>query len=199
MKKEDLIKKIKTQLKSLLVKMAEYKAGDILITSQDEILTVGSEVFSVDADGNNVPLNDGEYILDAGMKIEVEGGKIKEISEQEEVETPETPETPVEASEIVGEVEEVENGGMKPYDKEEDKTKMIDELNKKIMDLTDRLEKLEGEKLSLTEKVETLSKLPAIEKTEVKPVEFRSLDDKKSGLSVDLSAVRDMARKKLRG
>ena len=84
MTKNDLITKIKAQLKGLLTtKFAEVKAGDLTITSQDEVLVVGSEVFTVDQDGNNIPLSDGEYVLDNGTKIMVAAGKITGIYEKE--------------------------------------------------------------------------------------------------------------------
>jgi hypothetical protein len=98
MNKSQLVEKIKAQLKSLVSqKFAEVKAGDLMITSPDEALAIGSEVFTVDTDGNNIPLTDGEYTLDDGVKIAVVAGKIEAMvnpeadveAEVEEVVAPE--------------------------------------------------------------------------------------------------------------
>ena len=69
MDKKELIESIKLQLKTLLKtekKFIEIKAGDLMITSPDEELIIGSEVFTIDQDGNNIPLPDGDYTLDDG-------------------------------------------------------------------------------------------------------------------------------------
>lgn len=93
MTKKDLISRIKTQLKSLIqpdIQMfAEAKAGELMITTPDENFQIGSEVFYVDSDGNNAPLNEGEYTLDNGVKFKVMGGKIVEMSSGEEEMAPE--------------------------------------------------------------------------------------------------------------
>lgn len=85
MTKKDFMGRLKSQLKALIQseKFAEARAGDILITSPGDTFEVGAECFYVDEAGNNVPLNEGEYVLDNGLKIEVEGGKIVEISKPE--------------------------------------------------------------------------------------------------------------------
>ena len=82
MNKAKLIERIKEQLKAVIsneVKFAEVKAGDLLISSPDEELIIGSEVYTIDQDGNNIPLTDGDYTLDSGVKINVVGGKVEAI------------------------------------------------------------------------------------------------------------------------
>jgi len=120
MDKNKLIENIKAQLKSLMtseVKFAEIKAGDLMITSQDEVLVVGSEVFTIDQDGNNIPLSDGDYTLDSGEVITVVSGKIEGIvtttpeeveaveEEVDETETPEQAEEPAVGPEVEEDVE----------------------------------------------------------------------------------------------
>ena len=61
--RKDLVEKIKRQLKSLFTqKFAEVKAGDLIISTPDEMISVGSEVYMIDEQGLNIPLPDGEYI-----------------------------------------------------------------------------------------------------------------------------------------
>lgn len=104
--------KLKDRIKSLLMQFATVKTdkGDLVYNT--ESLEVGSEVFVEDENGENVPAADGEYILEDGRTVEVEGGKVTEIKAKEEEEpaepemkpaeeqmvdeTPAEPETPVE-------------------------------------------------------------------------------------------------------
>ena len=60
--------------------------GDLLYEGE---LAEGTEVFVVDAEGNQIPAEDGDYILEDGKTIKVAEGKIAEIVEPEaEEETP---------------------------------------------------------------------------------------------------------------
>ena len=60
--------------------------GDLLYEGE---LTEGTEVFVVDAEGNQIPAEEGDYILEDGKTIKVAEGKIAEIVEPEaEEETP---------------------------------------------------------------------------------------------------------------
>lgn len=55
--------------------------GDLLY---EEELAVGTEVFVADAEGNQTPAEDGDYILEDGRTIKVADGKVSEIIEAEE-------------------------------------------------------------------------------------------------------------------
>lgn len=60
--------------------------GDLLYEGE---LAEGTEVFVVDAEGNQIPAEDGDYILEDGRTIKVAEGKVAEIVEPEtEEETP---------------------------------------------------------------------------------------------------------------
>ena len=76
--------KLKDRIKSLLMQFATVKTdkGDLVYNT--ESLEVGSEVYTEDENGENVPAADGEYILEDGRAVEVEGGKVTEIKEKEE-------------------------------------------------------------------------------------------------------------------
>ena len=190
MTKNDLITKIKAQLKGLLTtKFAEVKAGDLTITSQDEVLVVGSEVFTVDQDGNNIPLGDGEYVLDNGTKIMVAAGKITGIYEKEE-EVESEVELQEEMPAATPEDETKKTAEAKP-DLAEEMKKMGERLAKCEM----MIEKMVSEKAEMEKKIQKMSEMPASEGIEVKPSEFKSMDDKKSGLSLDIMSIREKVRK----
>lgn len=104
--------KLKDRIKSLLMQFATVKTdkGDLVYNT--ESLEVGSEVYTEDENGENVPAADGEYILEDGRAVEVEGGMVTEIkakdddpvepemkpAEEQMVETPaETPAEPTPA------------------------------------------------------------------------------------------------------
>ena len=82
------------------VELAEAKLKDgTTVVTPAEAMAVGVEVFVVNADGEQMPVPDGDYELENGAKISVEGGKIEAI-EEAPVEAPAEP-----AEETVEEVE----------------------------------------------------------------------------------------------
>lgn len=194
--RKDLVEKIKKQLKSLFTsKFAQVKAGDLMISTPDEVLSVGSEVFMLDEQGNNVPLTDGEYILDSGEKIEVLSGKITEIS------APEVEEVEVEAGKKVEdkmktapEVEKEEEDKMKP-----EMMAKIEKMEKQIEELMKKYEDMAVEKEKMKQEFSKIAQQPSTKSIEIKPSEFKSVDNKKTSASnLDLSAIVEKA-KKLRG
>lgn len=189
MNKNDLITKIKTQLKKMITnKFAEVKAGDLMITSQDEVLVVGSEVFTLDQDGNNVPLADGEYILDSGIKIEVVGGKIAEMAEKEaEVEQ----ELAVVEDPTKQDVPAVPAAEETKPDLSEEMKKMNERLAKCEM----MIEKMMKEKTEMEFKITKLSEIPSTSGIEVKATEFKSISEKKNDSMIDISSIREKIRK----
>ena len=76
--------KLKDRIKSLLMQFATVKTdkGDLVYNT--ESLEVGSEVYTEDESGENVPAADGEYILEDGRVVVVAEGKVTEIKEKEE-------------------------------------------------------------------------------------------------------------------
>tara|TARA_R110000868_G_scaffold176113_1_gene413481 strand:- start:1483 stop:2076 length:594 start_codon:yes stop_codon:yes gene_type:complete len=195
MDKNKLIETIKGQLKALVsseVKFAEVKAGDLLITSVDEELVVGSEVFTQDQDGNNIPLGDGEYTLDSGEKITVTAGKIDAMAKVDAVEAeveievePTEEETPVEEEAPIKEDGEEDMGSKKMKELEDRMAKcesMLEEMSKSNNKMAQELSKVSGE--------------PSTAPISVEPTEFKSVEDKKSGYSnIDIMSIREKARK----
>lgn len=213
---KQLIDKIKSQLTSLIsvkkeVKFTSVKAGELNIVSDDEELVVGSSVYIINEEGVKVELGDGEYVLDNGVKISVEGGEIKAMMDIEE----ELPDVEVEAE--AEEKAEAEMGEDKE-DKEEDMEEVVvdvedeDEHAKQMVEMFDRLSKLEAmvedmmskftdvkkEKEDLEVKLSELGEVPSEKSIEKKPVEFTSIENKsKKASSEILENIRELAKKRL--
>ena len=197
MDKNKLIENIKAQLKSLMtseVKFAEVKAGDLMITSQDEVLVVGSEVFTIDQDGNNVPLSDGDYTLDSGEVITVVSGKIEgmitttpeEVEAEDEVDETETPEQAEEPA--VEEEVEVED------EDEMGKNKMA-KMEERLAKCEKMLEEMGKEKAAMEQKLSKISNEPSSASISVEPAEFKSVENKKDSIgSFDIADLRAKIR-----
>jgi hypothetical protein len=192
MDKTKLIASIKNQLKSLMmseVKFAEIKAGDLMINCPDEECVVGSEVFTVDVDGNNIPLADGDYTLDSGETISVVSGKVSAIA---------ITETPVEA-EVEVEVESPEGEASEEEDVTEEEMGYKPEEMKALMERVAKMEKmLEEMSKSNNKMAQELSKVsgePSTTPIAIEPTEFKSVEEKKEGFgAVDIMAIRQRAR-----
>lgn len=197
MDKSKLIENIKSQLKSLMsseVKFAEVKAGDLMITSPDEELVVGSEVFKTDESGNNVPLTDGEYTLDSGEKIAVVGGKIEGIVASEGVEAGEIEIEVGQPEEEVSE-EEVPAEDVVDETDEEMGSKKMKELEERMVKCEKMLEEMSKANNQMKQELANVSSEPSKASISVEPTEFKSVEEKKNGTgSIDIMAIRERAR-----
>jgi uncharacterized protein YcfL len=197
MDKTKLIESIKSQLKSLItseVKFAQVKAGDMMISSSDEELVVGSEVFTIDPDGNNIPLADGEYTLDSGEKITVANGKVEGIVNAE------APETEVEAEVEVeinpeGETETDEAKNPEETKKEDGKEEKVAALEARIAKCEKMLEEMSANNNKMAQELSKVSGEPSTKSISIEPTEFKSVEEKKEGIgAVDIMAIREKAR-----
>ena len=190
MDKTKLIASIKNQLKSLMmseVKFAEIKAGDLMINCPDEECVVGSEVFTVDVDGNNIPLADGDYTLDSGETISVVSGKVSAIA---------IVETPVEA-EVEVEVESPEGDASEEEDvtTEEDVPEDMKALVARIAKCEAMLEEMSKANNKMAQELSKVSGEPSTTPIAIEPTEFKSVEEKKEGFgAVDIMAIRQRAR-----
>lgn len=98
-----LMSKLKEKIKALLMQYAAVSTDKGNLIYNTDMLEVGSEVFVEDESGENVPAADGEYMLEDGRTIKVEGGKVTEIEAKEE-ETPAEPETKPAEEQMVDEM-----------------------------------------------------------------------------------------------
>ena len=200
MDKNKLIENIKNQLKSLMsneVKFAEIKSGDLIISCPDEECNVGSEVYTIDQDGNNIPLTDGDYKLDSGETITVVSGKVEAIVNTE------VPEAVVNAEEEVSDEEEVtvdEETEPEAEVEEEDEMgskKKMKELEERMVKCEKMLEEMSSANNKMAQELSAVAGLPATKSISVEPSEFKSVEDKKSNIGApDILAIRERARSK---
>lgn len=139
----------------LNLKMVESDKGTLIIESD---LGVGVEVSIEDAEGNVIPAQDGEYIID-NQKVEIKDGKIESIEAIEptpepepmaEEPTPEPTPEPIkenEPDEKDLKIEELE-GLLK------DRDAVIEELTAKIKELEDKLNKPVEEPIKMSATVQ---------------------------------------------
>jgi hypothetical protein len=177
-------------LKSLFTqKFAEVKAGDLIISTPDEILSVGSEVYMIDEQGLNIPLPDGEYILDSGEKCEVLSGKVVEIS------APEMEEMPVEAGDVIVEEKIEEKMQEMPCSCVE----KVEKMEAELAELKKMVTQMGAEKEIMKEEFKKFAGSPSTQSITVKPSEFKSVEDKKTASSnLDLGSIFEKAKKKVR-
>ena len=79
-----LMSKLKEKIKALLMQYAAVSTDKGNLIYNTDTLEVGSEVFIEDENGENVPAADGEYMLEDGRTIKVEGGKVTEIEAKDD-------------------------------------------------------------------------------------------------------------------
>lgn len=126
----------------LNLKMVESDKGTLIIESD---LAVGVEVSIEDAEGNVIPAEDGEYIID-NQKVEIKDGKVESIEVLEPEPTPEPEPEPM-AEEPTPEPIKENEPDEKDLKIEElegllkDRDAVIEELTAKIKELEDKLNK----------------------------------------------------------
>ena len=186
----EMIKKGLQELKNIALKFkTEVSLAEITTDDGSKLnlmgeLEVGVEVSTLDADGNVIPVNDGDYKYE-GKVITVLGGKIDKIEEikaeeviEEEMEAPveEEVEAPVE-EEVEAPVEEeveVEEAPKEAPDMES-RIKSLEEAIAKILSIMEGMmsksQELETENVELEKKVQELSAEPGdISVTEKKAI-----------------------------
>jgi hypothetical protein len=155
------LNKVKQILRSLLVEMGEVSTDKgILVWNGEEELAVGEAVKGMDADGNEVDVEDGEYTTEDKKVIVVKEGKVAEIKEVEE-------EAPVAEEEKPTEEEPKPiEGEEKPIEEEEKPTEEEDEKDLKIKELEDALAAKDAEIEELKAKIAELENEPAAKSAE---------------------------------
>lgn len=158
--------KIREALSKLIAETFERVTTDKGILALDgalEDLEVGMGVMKVDEDGNEVAVEDGDYKLEDGRILRIEGGKIVEIIDpveetpaEEPEEAPAEEEVEVEAEEAPAEEPEVENP---TNDGEESETEAVVKLREEVNELYELVRKLE-------DRIAELEKKPGAEPAE---------------------------------
>jgi len=184
MNKDEAIIKIKDQLKKLMSFSTEAPAEEAEATEEKKFTTmklkdgteisivdgtelgVGTEVFTVDADGNQVAIADDTYELEDGRSIVIVGGKVDSISESTEETKDETPMNPADTEvkdEKMGENPEGEEAqeGENPI---EDRITSLENQIAQILEILQGMGSMQEVAMS---KIEAISSAPATESIKV--------------------------------
>lgn len=141
--------KLKEKIKALLMQYAAVSTDKGNLIYNTDMLEVGSEVFVEDENGENVPAADGEYMLEDGRTVEVEGGKVTEIKAKEE-EAPAEPEMKPAEEQMVDETTET------PAEPE-----MTPAEDEKVTALEERVATLESQLADVIAKLAEIQTTPA--------------------------------------
>lgn len=165
------INRIKEMLKRMLVELGEVSTDKAVIIFDGDELEAGMEVHTIDEEGNEVALEDGDYKTEDSKIIVIADGKVVEIKDDEaEVATDEPAQEENHANENMDE----ENPASEDTDPANDEP-ATDEKDAKIAELEAKIAELEAENAELKAKVEELEKEPASPSAEEA---FASLGDK---------------------
>lgn len=150
-------------------KFTDFEVEDgTKLTTPGDILEVGADVFGINLDGNQFPLNNGDYKLTDGRVVSVEDNKVKSISEPAKTEESPVTSADLEKTEMAVEDEVI----VEEKDKEEEtmqeegampieeRVAKIEEAISKILMAIDEIGKAHAEMMG---KVEKFSTEPATE------------------------------------
>ena len=171
------LSKIKEVLKSLLVEFGTIATDKgTLVWDSDEDLKIGDMVHTVDEQGNELPLEDGEYRTEDKKIIVVADGKVVEIKDDEaEVSTDEPADEPAEDPQENAD----DDPSIEPAEKPAaDNEPEVDEKDAIIEELKARIAELEAENEELKAKVDELSQEPAASSAEEEFEKINEVEDK---------------------
>lgn len=146
-------------MKSKLLKLAKMLLNFKMISSDrgtliiDSELAVGAEISIEDENGNVIPAEDGEYIID-NQKVEIRDGKIESIEtiEPEQPEPTDEPEPMAEETATETETSEPDEKDLRIQELEgllKDRDAIIEELTQKLKELEEKLNKPVEEPINL--------------------------------------------------
>jgi hypothetical protein len=141
-------------------------------------LAIDADVQEIDADGNLIPVENGDYELESGEIVSVLDGKIAEIaSPEEEAEDAVEEEVPVAAQMSSEEVEDNQDLEF------ESLISNLKELVAEVKALKEGFESIKNENQELKASVEKFAKTPSAEETK-KVMDFSKLETKKESNSI---------------
>ncbi|MFY8170055.1 MAG: hypothetical protein ACOVK2_02945 [Candidatus Fonsibacter sp.] len=208
MNKKTIIEDIKTILfgKEVVEKFLDAKSGDLILRVEADAFAPKLPLLVVTPEGV-IPAEDGEYILEDGMILEVKAGLIDEISTQEEdVVVEEAPVEEVMSEEIVEETEEVmseEEVVVEEVVEEEPKSVLPEELLSRLEKLEKLIEEMSKENKSVSEfskmvenKLDTfVDGTPAeLEFKSIKS-EYNSIETNKNKTENNLDRIKNLRKK----
>lgn len=192
MTREEILKNIKMQFRKLM-----FEGVTTTLTTNDgktlmvmgEEAGAGVEIYLVDADNNQTPIENGDYILSDGRTLTVTDGKIAEIKEV-------APEENVE--EVMEEAPVVETAptAETPDTATIDRLTALEDSFKQLMEMLQgsmsKTEQVMSNQKALTERFEKIAEMPSAEKTVIQPKLHTSPDAIKAS---KLEEIKELARK----
>ena len=145
-----LMSKLKEKIKALLMQYAAVSTDKGNLIYNTDMLEVGSEVFVEDENGENVPAADGDYVLEDGRTVEVEGGKVTKIEAKED--EPAMPAAPAETEQMADEM---------PAEPETPAEPAAPAENEKVTALEERVATLEAQLADVIAKLAEIQTTPA--------------------------------------
>lgn len=151
------LNRIKEVLRSLLIECGEVSTDKGVVIFDGDELEAGMTVHSIDEQGNEVQLEDGEYRTEDKKIIVVKDGKVEEIKDDEAEVATEPVEEPTE------EQENAENEPESEDEPENEETPDQDEKDALIEELRAKIAELEAENAELKAKLEEQPAAPSAE------------------------------------
>ena len=151
------------KLARIVLKFATIMVGEVEWVHEGN-LSVGTEVYTEDENGELIPVADGEYETET-MKIVVKDGKIEEMTEiNQEPQEPTEPQEPAQTTEPMAQ---------EPQEPTEPATEpQPDEKDAKIAELTNKIAELQTKISVLVEEIDNKNDLiEELQEKLVKPVE----------------------------
>lgn len=155
------LSQIKAELKKMLLQMSVVKTDKAVLSYEGEELTVETEVWIEDEDGNRTEVENGEYLTEDGKTLVVEGGKVADILEPKEEEVTEEPAEEVQPEEeVAAEEEQPEEEQPKeeePAATEEETAEPEAEEDTKVAELEAKIAELEAQLADALAKIAELT------------------------------------------
>lgn len=167
--------KITKSLAIALKKMLSLKMGEVatdkatLVWDGDADLEEGFEVFVIDADGNAVPAEDGDYVTEDGKTIKVADGKVAEILDPKA----EVADEPVEEKSDIKQEENTDVDPVEEPEKEETQEEdRVAKLEARVEEIYEGLNKFLNAMTALEERISVVEeKLASVEAPAADPVD----------------------------
>lgn len=170
------VSRIKELLKQMVELFGEVSTDKGVIVFDGDELEAGMNVMGIDEEGNEVPLEDGEYTTEDKKIIVVADGKVVEIKDDKaEVSNDEPADEPAEdPQENADDDPSIEPAEEPAADNEPE----VDEKDAIIEELKARIAELEAENEELKAKVDELSQEPAASSAEEEFEKINEVEDK---------------------
>jgi hypothetical protein len=173
MTRNEIIENLKIQFKKLMFDDAstQLTTGDgknLIVMGTDA--EIGLEIYLVNADNTQTPLENGDYILSDGRTITVADGKISDVK------APEAADAPAEETQPMAEDAPVEETPAEEAKSDDEVVKRIEALEQAVNEILQMLqgamsktEQTLSAQKELKERVAKFAEAPSTEKIEVKP------------------------------